>query len=284
MNRWLLVLGLIIPGTVIQPWATMAGGIRDFSDGWLFAPSEVSNILAGGPIPGSLAADPDSQVTDWGLWMAVGQARLYSMNDLPLTFIEGGIRKQGGWLPWALGGSWERLGESLLVDEFRQVSLRSGGNPECVIRFGRRSRSIEGVPAQSTTELELEGRFAFGLGVDANGEVGIHLHPLPVSSWLGRGSRRNVADLGVFLRGTGLALRIEQRTDGTPVFSLEVMVGLTRGVGLGMRVDPETGSVGGNLVFSLGSILLQSSHLVHPVLGPTHRFHLGVGNPEASVR
>ena len=34
----------------------------------------------------------------------------------------------------------------------------------------------------------------------------------------------------------------------------------------------------------LGSILVQSSHLVHPVLGPTHRFHLGVGNPAASVR
>ena len=87
-----------------------------------------------------------------------------------------------------------------------------------------------------------------------------------------------------FFRGAGIALRFDQRFDGAPVPTLEVLARLSHRVGLGLRADPETGALGGNLAVRLGRIRWQSSHLVHPVLGPTHRFHLGVGDPEGSVR
>jgi hypothetical protein len=82
----------------------------------------------------------------------------------------------------------------------------------------------------------------------------------------------------------GLACRLDRLVDGAPVLALEGMVRLAPGVGLGFRGDPANGGLGGNLTVRFGQFRLESSHLVHPVLGVTHRFMVGAGEPEASPR
>jgi hypothetical protein len=79
-----------------------------------------------------------------------------------------------------------------------------------------------------------------------------------------------------------VALQVDQKGDGAPVLSLEILGRLSHRVGLGWRVDPDTGSLGGTFTARLGGLWWQTSHLVHPALGVTHRFQLGCGDAGAA--
>jgi hypothetical protein len=268
------------------PFAAYAEGVRDFADGWLLNPGDMELILSrSGPWdPANEGLDHvPLQRSGWGLWVGAGQGRLFSMRDLPLKSVECGILQRSGPLPWSLACSWERLGEELMVEETCAMRLRLGGNPQTGVRVRARRWLVAGEQMATSLETSLEGRLSFGMGARLTGNIAFWLHPGNLPDWHGRGGRRTLAEIKFFHPGSGLALRIDQRGDGVPVLSLEIMGRLTPGLGLGFRADPETGSLGGNLVVRLGGLWLHTSHLVHPSLGLTHRFHLGTGDPGASV-
>ena len=267
------------------PVAVYGDGLRDFADGWLLNPLDMALILAQ-PGPRNAAnADLDHATrkrNGWGLWFGAGQGHLFSMRDLPLKSVECGVIRRDGPLPWSLACSWERLGETLMVEDTGSLRLRLGGNPQAGIRVRARRWLVAGEQVATSLEPGLEGRLAFGMGARLTGNIAFWLHPGNLPDWHGRGGRRTLAEIKLFHPGSGLAFRIDQRGDGVPVLSLEIMCRLTPRLGLGFRADPETGSLGGNLVTRWGGLWLHTSHLVHPSLGLTHRFHLGTGDPGAS--
>lgn len=250
-------------------------GVRDFHDGWLLNPRDTALILAPNP-----TAVPRS---GWGLWGGAGQGALFSLGDLPLKSLEGGVIHRGRPWPWSVAGSWERLGERLMVEETGTVGLYLGHNPQLGFRMRARRWSVEGEKVDAGLESALVGRMRVGMGAGLTGDLAIWLHPGPVVRWHRERGRRILAEFKFFYPASGLALRLEQRGDGVPVLSLEIMVRLASGLGLGFRADPETGSLGGSLVTNIGGPWLRTSHLVHPVLGVTHRFHLGAGDPGACL-
>jgi len=261
------------------PGISSGAGLRDFADGWLLNPAEMAIILSpAGPGRAPL------QKSSWGLWAGAGHGRLFSMSELPLMRADWGVIRRGAALTWTFAGSWERLGQDLIVEEAAALHLRVGGNPRLGVRVRSRRWLVDDQLLATQLEAALDGRLAFGIGAGIKGSITIWIHPGALPTWHGRGGRRTLAEIDLLHPGSGLALRVDQRRDGAPVLSLEVLVFLAPGLGLGVRADPETGSLGGNLVVRLGGPWLYSSHLVHPALGTTHRFYLGTGDPAAAVR
>jgi len=284
-NHLLTVLLMIIV-SFSGPSVACSEGLRDFADGWLLNPLDVEFILSPSGRRGLVTEDLKDihkERNGWGLWVGVGQGQLFSMQDLPLNSIECGIVQRGGALPWSLAFSWERLGETLMVEETGSLRLRLGGNPKAGLRLRYRSWLVTGERVATSLETGIEGRFSFGVGSLFRGNVAIWIHPRNLPEWHGRAGRRTLAEFKLFHPGSGLVIRIDQRGDGVPVLSTEIMGRLTSRLGLGVRADPETGSLGGILVARLGGLWLHTSHLVHPALGVTHRFHLGGGDPGASI-
>jgi hypothetical protein len=278
---WLMVLlGTCFPGRA------SGEGVRDFTDGWLLNPGDSANILAEKVITPPVGGDSLPVLLPakgWGWWAGAGQGALFSMDDLPQTFLEGGIINRGGRWPWAAACSWERLGDSLIVEETGSVQLRLGRTPQIGIRMKARRWLVENQKVDEGLEAAVEGRLVFRLAAGLSGNLSLWLHPGPSVQWhRGRG-RRTLAEIKIFHSASGLAVRLDQRGDGAPVLAVEFMVGLSSGLGLGFRADPETGSLAGSLVARVGGPWLRTSHLVHPALGVTHRFHLGAGDPAASI-
>lgn len=253
-------------------------GVRDFSDGWLLNPDDTVAILAGDDLRGTMKFE-----RGWGLWAAAGQGVLFSVDDLPQKSLEGGLVKRGGRWPWSVACSWDRLGDYLMVEETGHFRLRLGRNPQVGIRVRARRWLVENQKIDAGMETALQGRLLFRMFGELKGDLALWMHPTESVRWHHRRGRRTLANLKIFYPGSGLAVRLEQRGDGTPVLSLEYMVRLATGLGVGFRVDPETGSLGGSLVARVGGPWLRTSHLVHPALGVTHRFQLGVGDPGACV-
>ena len=280
-----LTIFLMVIVSCSGPAVVYGEGLRDFADGWLLNPGDMAFILAQ-PGPRNPAADGLSLTTrkrsGWGLWVGAGQGQLFSMRDLPLKSVECGVARKGGPLPWSLACSWERLGEKLMVEDTGFLRLRLGGNPLTGVRVRARRWLVVGEQVATSLETGLEGRFSFGVGARLTGNIAFWLHPGDLPAWHGRGGRRTLAEIKLFHPGSGLAFRVDQRGDGAPVLSMEIMGRLTSRLGLGFRADPETGSLGGNLVTRWRGLWLHTSHLAHPALGLTHRFHLGTGDPGAS--
>lgn len=271
---------------VSGPSVAFGEGLRDFADGWLLNPRDMESILAPSGMPDLVTGGgnhkPEKR-NGWGLWVGAGQGHLFSMKDLPLKSLECGIVQRGGALPWSLAFSWERLGESLMVEETGVLRLRLGGNPQLGVRLRGRNWLVTGERVATSLETGLEGRVFFDMGSLFRGEVAIWIHPGNLPEWHGRAGRRTLAEFKLFHPGWGLALRMDQRGDGIPILSMDILGRLTPRLGLGFRADPETGSLGGTLVARLGGFWFHTSHLIHPALGVTHRFHLGGGDPDASI-
>lgn len=282
-----LVRFLLIMTVALAPAGTQGAGLRDFADGWLLGNADMEFILApletevpenGGP--GSVPRNRPG----WGLWGGAGQGRLYSMIELPLLAAEGGVIHRGAPFTWKVSGSWERLGEELMQEDTGAIHLGLGSNPRLGVGVWSRRWQVGGQLIATHLDTALEGRVVFGIGPRLRGFVDLSLHQGPLPVWYGRGGRRTLAEIKFLYPGSGLACRLDQRGDGGLVLSLEVMVRLSSGLGLGLRADPETGSLGGSLAVRLGGAWLNTSHLVHPALGVTHRFRVGTGDPGAATR
>lgn len=295
MSRWLFsgtrilfprVGILVLLAGVVLPCISLGAGLRDFTDGWLLEPGDMAFILtphvgSGATPAGSVPKPP--QKTGWGLWAGAGQGRLFSMSELPLMEVDCGMIRRGSALSWAVGGIWERLGDELLVEDTATLSLRLGENPRLGIRGQLRRWLVDDQVLASHLDGSLDGRFAFGIGRRVTGRIRIWWQPGTLPRWHGRNGRRTLAKISLLHPDSGIALRVDQKSDGTPVISLEGLFRVSSCLGLGVRADPETGSLGGNLVARLGGAWWHSSHLVHPALGTTNRIHLGTGDPEAAA-
>lgn len=281
---WACILTVLL-GTLV-PCLSWGAGQREFADGWLLDPADMAFILSGSepriPAPDGSGRAPQGE-SRWGFWAGAGQGRLFSMRELPLMVADCGVIRRRAGLTWALAGSWERLGEELMVEETAAIRLRLGNNPRLGARVGSRRWLVDDQLLATHLGVALEGRLAFGMGSRSTGAISFWWHPGSLPPWHGRGGRRTLAEIKLLQPGSGLALRIDQRSDGAPVLSVELLICLAPGLGLGVRADPETGCLGGNLAVRLGGPWWHSSHLVHPALGTTHRIHLGTGDPAAAV-
>jgi hypothetical protein len=197
---------------------------------------------------------------------------------------EGGVIHRGSPLTWQIFGTWERLGEKLMQEDAAFIHLGLGGNPRLGLGGGTRRWRVGGELVATHLAAALEGRYTVGMGPRVKAIIDLWLHQSSLPRWYGRGSRRTLAAFRLLYPGSGLACRIDQRGDGGLVLSLEVMVRLSAGIGLGFRADPETGCLGGILAVRLGGAWLNTSHLAHPALGVTHRFRVGAGDPRAVIR
>ena len=266
------VLFVILMIAWLRPSAVRGEGLRDFHDGWLMSMDDRALVM----MPAG------SRENRWAWWLGAGQGNLYSMRELPLLSLDCGLLYRLENWPLAAAFSWERLGESLYLEDTKTLRLRVGGRVRVGVRVRVRRWLVELEPMDSSLEVGLQGGFSFRKGEAFRGEISLWLHAADLPRWHGHGGRRTLADLKLFYPGTGLALRVDQKGDGVPVLAVEILGRLTPHLGLGWRIDPETGSMGGNFSARVGGFWLQTSHLVHPALGVTHRFQLGAGDPGAA--
>ena len=271
--------------TWCHPFAVQAEGLRDFHDGWLMSMGDRAQVM----VPAETRVHPPGDGRPMqpgknrlGWWLGAGQGHLYSMKELALVSVDCGLLYRSEKWPLAFAFSWERLGESLYLEDTKTLRLRVGGRARVGVRIRVRRWLVEYEPVDSGVEVGLQGGFSFRREDSFSGEISFWVHAADLPGWHGHGGRRTLADFKLFYPGTGLALRVDQKSDGVPVLSLEILGRLAPHLGLGWRIDPETGSMGGNISARVGGVWLQTSHLVHPALGVTHRFQLGVGDPGAS--
>ena len=185
-------------------------------------------------------------------------------------------------MTWSLTGAWERLGRDLLVEDSASLVLGLGGNPRICARVNALQWQVDSEKLAEEVGGEFSGWFSFGMPGGITGVLGLFLTPVGPPSWHGTSGRSALLEIKLLVPGSGLALRLDQRGDGTPLVRVEAMGRLADGFGVGILADGETGSFGGNLALQLGLMRLQTSHLVHPALGVTHRFFLGLGDPRAA--
>lgn len=278
---WVMALLLMC-----NPDRVLGEGVRDFCDGWLLGPADTAVILAAGPFtpPQGNGHLPESRCAQgWRWWAGAGQGVLFAMEELPQKFLETGLVHRGGRWPWSAACSWERLGNGLFVEDSATVRLRLGRTRQIGIRMRAQRWVVENTRIDAGLETALEGRLEFSLATDFRGELSLRLHPGPPVRWHRQRGRRTLAEMKIFHSASALAVRLDQRGDGAPVLAVEILVRLAAGLGMGFRADPETGSLAGSVVANVGGPWFRTSHLVHPALGVTHRFHLGAGDPAAST-
>lgn len=275
----------LLAGFLLQlgPVFGWAAGAPDLTDGWLMNPQDTDYLLSDEPDLGYGGAH-HGRGSGWAFWGAAGQGRLYSLEELPVLWMELGIGLRGTPLLPAITVSFERVGSEFLVGEMKSALLRWGVNPRVGLKIRSAVWTLDGTRMEPGLGGELHCQYHFGLGGLLVGVAGLNLHPWAKPGWAGESDLLKVAEFKVLGPGGGVACRIDRRPDGTPEFTFEGMVKLANGVGLGFRGDPHTGSLGGVLVLKAGGLDLETSHLVHPALGVTNRFMLGAGDPRVSSR
>jgi hypothetical protein len=76
------------------------------------------------------------------------------------------------------------------------------------------------------------------------------------------------------------AIAVDRGEQGSPAIQAAVLGRLAAGVALGLRSEPQTGSVGLTTAWRWRAWLIRSAHLSHPELGTTHRWGLAWGRLE----
>lgn len=267
----------------IVPALGRAAGVPGLPDGWLMNTQDTDYILSDQPSR-KYGGGLEGRGSGWAFWGAAGQGRLYSLDELPILWVEVGFGPHGPPLMPSMTVSVERVGSDFLVEERKSALLRWGANPVVGLVFRSSVWTLGGARMEPGQAGELHGRYHFGLGGMVVGVVGLNLHPWAQPGWAAESDVLKVAEIKILGPEAGVACRIDRRADGSPEFSFEGMVRLANGVGLGFRGDPHTGSMGGILVLKSGGLNLETSHLVHPALGVTNRFLLGAGDPRVSSR
>jgi hypothetical protein len=88
--------------------------------------------------------------------------------------------------------------------------------------------------------------------------------------------------LTVGARGRAFTVAVVTGADGRPSGGWEALCGVGGGLGLSLRADLGTGTVGCGLLWQRAQVRVRTSHLSHPDLGLTHRFEVALGKVGAS--
>ena len=247
--------------------APAAAGIRDFDDGWCGEPPAAADLLDG------TAGD--------GAWTACGLARLHGMADLPLRRLAAGRRSA----PWSAALSWQRLGGSAWREDLVDLRAVFGGlrkkprsgrepvagvwRPWCGLSWRWRRPAYASVLGREALEL---APFA---GV-ARGGFAATLHVVPLVVRRGDEADGPRPWLSVRWRAAAWSATCELRRDDRGVASWRAAGDLRLGApfGCGLVADGASGAAGVTTAWRRGRLLVRTSHLVHPTLGPTHRWDL----------
>jgi hypothetical protein len=241
------------------PGVAGGGGTRDLGDGWLLPPGRVLGLLG--------AAGSSSRAPAW--WVLMGQGRLYGLAELPL------LEARGGWSSanWAVSGRYHRLGAELMRDEEWGLELRLQTRCSPGLEIIQDRLAIQGGPPSS--RLRLRGGVDVPVGRAMAASLRMDLTDAP--PWQGERAIQRWLLLQGTSRDLCWAIGLDRSADNEPWLELSLSARLCERAAAGLRTEPATGTVGLTTAWRAGGWLLRSSHLVHPLLGVTHRWQLGRG-------
>jgi len=248
VSLWLVLLGAL-------SGSSWAGGHRDLGDAWLIPDQRLVGMLA-----------PGQSSSAW--WMQVAQGRLFGMPELPQLGLQMGRNHPR----WRLAVGWERLGSELYREDSWQLDFMVGGRQSLGFRLGEHRLIIGGDPAHRNPALAILAELELPAGTKL--AAWIHLDEAP--AWHGTGLRRWFC-LDGGRQAWAWALGLDRANEGPLILQGAVSLQLVPGMALGVRVEPWSGTAGLTTAWRLKGLLLRSSHLIHPVLGPSHRWSLTAG-------
>lgn len=249
-----------------------AAGLRDCRDGWVFSPREFAAFL------GRTAEGGESwgRLPGAGTWVSAGHTRLFDLADLCVDYLAAGARVGGTSRPLTAFGSWQRTHGGLLQENQFALGLTTGRNPEVGVsaqwwsaavmgdRIGslRVGTALVGWTAPLASSWQCRQELSLDLWAGGPGPQPRRTRKARTVLWSPRG---------------GLALAWDRSRDGSFQVGLEVLVAGSERVGLLLRADPATGCLGPGVAIRRGPLLVLTSHVQHPDLGPTHRILLVAG-------
>lgn len=252
-------------------------GLREVGDGYLVDAADAAALLE--------AAAGHPSASAGGVWLAVGQARLWGMPELPLAELAAGfnLRRTAGSV--AGGAAWHRTGDGdlLRIDRWRGW-LAWQGAWELRLMAAHESIVVDGEPAASSREAWLALGRTLGLGDGGRLRLRLWTDLVPAEPQTRAQALRPVAEAALLAGAAACAVVWNRRRDGTPALAVEACFAVTASAALAAHWDGAGGSLGPGLELRLGPALLRTRHTVHPVLGVTHRFSLIAGALGAARR
>lgn len=262
-----VVLQIILGWIVLGSGAAFAGGVRNFSGSW-----PINNQIA------RLLLQPEfgQPVKPPAVMVSVGQGRLFDMPELGQTFLAvRGSMKLGG-IPLEAGGLWEKTGSALFVEDRLRGDFLWGRSPSFGLSVEYLQQNLGGQIREARPDFNLLWAVSFGYN-SLKGRL--HLQwPIDGSAKaLGERGRQDLLNLVIHSAGLAAALVIDRQPNGTPQMGFHFLLTLHSGIGLELRIDGPTGSLGPGLTITRGALMVRTSHVVHPHLGITHRLILVMG-------
>ena len=246
-------------------------GLREFQDSWLLSPVDAWILTGGSPHPLTVIYEGAASVA-----VVAGQGRLFSLPELTQTQFQAMARDQFHTLPWQLEGSWQRLGRGLYQESQVQLKATLGRFPWMGLQVRKTTESLDSRMIWSGFGGDLVLGCLFKVGGEALLSADLVMPVMDSDPHLGQPSLREFLNVRLLWSWTGLALRLDRRLDGAPVLGFDCFWAGVKGLGVSLRIDPATGSLGPGLCLRRGPMLLRTSHLAHPALGQTHRFSLSL--------
>jgi hypothetical protein len=233
--------------------ASARAGFRDLRDGWLLGPASAAALLDGRSEPAA----------GW-TWRA-GVSRLHGLPGLELGEL--GLRGAGG--VGRVDLAWQRLGGELWHED--RLVLLCGRGPVALIADARALGAgdrIAGRRLDLRCELELEPAAGWRLRLNTDPYTLVDgCSAPPWRAWCALEHR---------VAAWAAGLQLDRGLRGGTATRVGGLVVVGGGVGLGLLCGLENGELGLTTAWRRGRLLVRSSHLVHPVLGPTHRWQLAL--------
>ena len=247
--------------------ACFAGGLHDFLDSWPIDSGTTRRILL---------ENHKSSIFHRGFLAQAGQGRLFEMPELDQRFVALAGDLPFGFMKMYLAGDWGRLGSRLFVEDRISGHLFFGGNQTWGVSARWRRQTLGDQSEEPTIHFGLLWETKFKVQ-EVHGRFSV---VWPLNSWAanpGDGRRETIFNLTLVESNLALAMVVDRHAEGHPLLGIHLLLPFDGGVGLEFRADPSTGGLGPGLSFVRGSLMVRSSHLIHPHLGVTHRLMLVVG-------
>ncbi len=265
-------LGVVLETLVLLGIAGRAvAWTRDLPDGWLHPSASFYRILHQENFSGD-------EYPLGGVWLATGQTNLYGLTELPQRYVALGW-SGGGMRPMSLSLGLQVTGEDLVQSRLLAGTLDFGGTWTWGF-FGRiRRLALAGqeVTPRIYAGLHVRRQVVLGLGfwsqVDGFFKVWSRTEGDFRPSF-----NQKIINMEFKHGRQSFDLVVERDRDGNPSLDMEVVSGLGPNMGLVFRANPATGSLGPGICYARSGMMLLTSHLVHPVLGVTHRVMVVFGN------
>ncbi len=258
-------LGALVLVSVLASAASGAG-LLTVADGFLTSPAGLTGQDGG---------------AGTGAWVAAGQARLWGMDDLPVTALSAGLTRAAGSGHVGLSASWCRIGSVAVRQDRVTGRLGREGRWSLALQAVGRRVSIAPEPGSWAVDWCVEVGRRVGLTPDA--ALDIRLAAVAVSA-PGSDEPEPLGELAWTAPGSAGTLELHRGREGSPELGLDAWLLGPRGLSVGLRWDGASGSLGPTVAARRGPLLLRTAHTVHPVLGVTHRCELVWGALGAARR